>query len=244
MWAAVFPGSSENTVAVAMSPCSRRNAAAILEVDRGNDQHGNGRGRIFTASRKRKFSSSVSPRCCFSRDGIALRRCYPARWRGKGMRIARHGRGERGVAGHAVVAVHEVEAGSVGDPAPEGVRAGLPGLVPAHVGDLEAGAPRLVAEGEDLARQDGEPGVSPSSLRSKSICADAQTRNGFSARGLPDGFASPLSRGTSCSPAWPPARERRPGRRRGSPRIGGDHDRRLRRHVRERLLHRAEVSHP
>src|SRR5438270_9269505 len=137
-WAAALLGSFENTVAESMRPCSRRthapsfrSIAGMMSMECGMESSGIPGDEVTEECQPRDtafLGMELRRENIIARDG-----------RGKGVGIDGGRRGERRRRRLAVEAVHEIEAGSVGDAAPERVRCQLPHLVPAHVRDLYLG---------------------------------------------------------------------------------------------------------
>ena len=143
------------------------------------------------------------------------------------MRIARYGRGERGVARARNSSCARSRSGCRrGFPATARAGRDLPDLVPAHVGDLEARLARLLGagEGEHLARQDARGPACRPRRCARRASAGRCTARGRASRPRPPATASPRPLSAQAFHAvghGPLARERRPGRPRGS-RRGSD----------------------
>ena len=106
-------------------------AVAVLEVDRGNDQHGSGDGWMEAWRRdaramaqgcpvRRSWRSSCRPaRCALFGVELGGENIIPRHRAGKARAVVgRRRRVSAGVVGHGVVAVHEIEAAAVGDARP------------------------------------------------------------------------------------------------------------------------------
>src|SRR5260221_1818861 len=162
--------------------------------------------------------------------------------RGKGAGVLGRAGRERPVGWIAVVAVHEIEAARIVDALPERVRGDLPHLVPAHVGNLQAGG---VLERAHL------PGEEPQARRvalgaalEKHLLADAQAQERLRARGLGHRLAqAALVQAPHAVGHRPlPGKHDAVGRAdafgiRGDLHLVAGSD------VDERLLHRAQVAH-
>src|ERR687895_829095 len=128
---AIATGSSENTVAVLMSPCFRRTqrpsfrSIAGITSTSGTPPHEV--GEKLQAGGLAFFGVELDGKNIIPGDGT-----------GKGLAIdARSCRGRR-IARRGIVTVHEVEPGAIGDAVPKRMRLDLEHLVPAHVRNLES----------------------------------------------------------------------------------------------------------
>jgi hypothetical protein len=107
--------------------------------------------------------------------------------------------------------------------------------LPAHAFELEA---------HDLAGQQAQAGVSPSSLQSNSICSPTHTPNsGLLRDASSTASCTPIRAGCACSRAWRPGRAGPRGRRRDIGDLAGDAHVGFRRDMAQRLRHRAQVAH-
>src|SRR5262245_14245279 len=138
---AIATGSSENTVAVFMSPCFRRTqrpsfrsiagmmSTGVLELYLSNES-----GTPVHEIGEESQAGGLA----FFRMELDGKNIIPGDGTGKGYTVDRGRGGQCGIAGRGVIAVHEVEAGAVRDPLPQGVRSCLHHFVPSHVGNLDS----------------------------------------------------------------------------------------------------------
>ena len=164
--------------------------------------------------------------------------------------VGARARGEAARAGLDEVAVHEVEAAALRYAVPQGVRLRLLDLVPAHVRHLEPAAVRVRHPvGGKPPHPPGSsprPGVSPSSLRlEQHLQADADARGTACPRAASTTAArrprASISRMQSGIAPWPGKTTRAAPRDRV--RIARYRHLEVRRHVLDRLRHRAQVAH-
>src|SRR5512134_428422 len=147
---AIATGSSENTVAVFMSPCFRRTqrpsfrSIAGITSTSGTPAHEVG-------------EELQAGGLAFFRVELDRENVIPGDRAGKGRAVHASSRHHPGVAGRGIVAVHEIEAARIGDALPQGMRLCLEDFVPSHVRNLQS----LDAEARHLAGQERKAGRGP-----------------------------------------------------------------------------------
>src|SRR3954464_8065406 len=134
---AIATGSSENTVAVLMSPCLRRTQRPSFKSIAG--MMSTGRGAVAREDRSKRDSGTPPHEVGekLQAGGLAFfgveldgKNIIPGNRAGKGASVDGAPRGERRVARRRIVAVDEVEPAAVGDIRPQRVRPRLRDLVP------------------------------------------------------------------------------------------------------------------
>src|SRR5688572_25506467 len=177
---AIATGSSENTVAVAMSPCFRRTqrpsfksiagmmSTSVPECESGAPAHEV--GQELQAGGLAFFGVEL--------DGEDV---IPGHGAGKGRAVDGARRGERGIAGRRIVAVHEVKAAAIRNARPKRVRPLLQHLVPTDMGNLQPGE----VEPRHAPRQQAETGgVALVAALEEQLQADADPKKGLRPRRL------------------------------------------------------------
>src|SRR6267142_1534240 len=246
---AIATGSSENTVAVLMSPCLRRTQRPSFKSIAGMMSTGPG----AAAREDRSERDSRTPPHEIGEElqagglaffGVELdgKNIIPGHRAGKGPPIHRGGGGKRGIARRGIVAMYEVKPARVRDPGPQRVRPRLRHFVPAHVRNLEARQPEA---GDLAAKQPQSGGVALLAMLEQHLQADADAEEGPGARRLDHRVAraacGELSHAVGHGPL---ARHDDPVRRKNFFGGSGDADLRPRRDPLDRLGDRTQVAHP
>src|SRR3954471_21751287 len=150
---AIATGSSENTVAVLMSPCLRRTQRPSFKSIAGMMSTGSGAvAREERSERDRSEKKSGTPPHEIGEElqagglaffGVELdgKNIIPRDRAGKGPPIHRGAGSKSRIARRGIVAMYEVKPARVRDARPQRMRPRLRHLVPAHVRNLEPGEP-------------------------------------------------------------------------------------------------------
>src|SRR3954468_214853 len=251
---AIATGSSENTVAVLMSPCLRRTQRPSFKSIAGMMSTGPGTAaRADRSERDRSERKSGTPPHEIGEKlqagGLAFfgaeldgKNIIPGHRAGKGPPIHRGGGGKGRIARRWIVAMHEVEPARVRDAGPQRMRPRLRHLVPAHVRHLEPGQP----EAGDLAAEQPEAGgVALLAMLEQHLQPNTDAEKGPRARRLDHRFAraacGELSHAVGHGSL---ARHHDPVGRKNVFGRSGDADLRLRRDPLDRLRDRTQVAHP
>src|SRR5262245_26448188 len=153
---AIATGSSEKTVAVAMSPCFRRTHLPSFRSIAGmmsTECSGNASGTPVQEVGEKLQARGLA----FFRMELDGENIIPCDCAGKGCPVDASGGRKRAIGGRGVVAVHEIEAAADGKARPHRGPPRLDDLVPSHVVDLQPGR----RQAGYAARQDAEPGRVP-----------------------------------------------------------------------------------
>src|SRR5688572_12835529 len=236
---AMATGSSENTVAVLMSPCFRRTQRPSFRSMAGmmstglEDSSGSPPHEI-----RQKLQAG---RLAFFGVELDRKNIIPGNGAGKGLAMDGGRGGESRIARLGIVAVHEVEPAAVGDPFPERMRPHLGHFVPAHMRNLQPRRP----EPRHLSGEHTEaPCVTFLAVLEQHLQADADAEKGLAAGCLDDRFTRTAIRELAHAVAHGalpgdhhPVRGDDPLRIRGHQNFG------IRRDMLDRLRHRAQISH-
>src|SRR4051812_22848362 len=185
---AIATGSSENTVAVLMSPCLRRTQRPSFKSIAGMMSTGPGAAAREDRSKRDSGTPPHEIGEKLQAGGLAFfgveldgKNIIPGHRAGKGPPIHGGGGGKGRIARRGIIAVHEVEPARVRDAGPQRMRPRLRHLVPAHVRNLESGQP----EAGDLAAEQPEArGVALLAMLEQHLQANADAEKGPRARRL------------------------------------------------------------